>query len=130
MSEIKKLLIDETWQTKYKRQPKTIYPLSEVDTSSILSIQSILKKFIRGERIPVGTSANYSYNDGDNSLLPSHKKGFDIADAIKLQRELNANKTKRTAKKPQNDGNLQPVVQQKPTPSADGATGDGRVDKN
>lgn len=22
MSEIKKLLIDETWQTKYKRQPK------------------------------------------------------------------------------------------------------------
>lgn len=125
------LLIDEKWQTKYKRQPKTIYPPSEVDTSSILSIQSILKKFIRGERIPIGTSANYSYNDGNNnSLLPSQKKGFDYADALQLQRELNAKKQKRTAQtKQNNNGNNQPVVT-KPTVSADTETGDGRVAKN
>jgi len=84
------------WVKKQKTHTYTDYPISRIDASAVLPLNAILKKFIRGERIPIGTGFNYRYNEpGHDELMPSDKKGFDFIDALNLERELDAKKNDR-----------------------------------
>lgn len=100
-SELKKMkypFLNPAWISS-PRVP-TKYPPTKTNQAGVLSMNSILKKFTRGEKISVGTALNYYFDDEGlpknadkktiekrykNMELPTlEKKGADIIDAEKV----------------------------------------------
>jgi len=109
--------------------PRRLKPL--VDASASVPLNAIIKKFIRGERVPIDLknlkviptpSADYSYQHTSVNDVPEmldhNKKGFDLADAQKKRDELNDAINTSEATQEKLNVKIQELKKQKDTPPA------------